>query len=102
MRKLLLVFAAAVIVLALGFLPSNRAEAITLGTPAGIRAAIEATDLFDQVYYVCRPVWRCGYYGCGWQRVCWWRPGGYYYQPYGYYYRPYGGYSPYYGYRRYW
>jgi hypothetical protein len=44
----------------------NRAEAITLGTPAGIRAAIEDIDITELAH--CRRVWHRHWhvgYGCG-------------------------------------
>lgn len=79
MRKLLLAVAAAAAMLAAQAIAPQRAEAMTIGGAAGIRTAVDTTSLTDEVRYVCR--WRCGPYGC--RRVCWWRPGGYYY------YRPY-------------
>jgi hypothetical protein len=61
---------------------------MALSAPAGLRAAIDDTGRADQVAYVCRNVWRCGSYGCGWRRACYWRPG-YPYPRYRYRYRYY-------------
>jgi len=97
MRRSVLAAAATLTLLAAGSFSPNRADAMTVTTPTGLMAAIDGTRLTQDVAYVCRRVWRCGPYGCGWRRVCWWtRPGPYYYGyggPY-YYGRPY--------YRRYW
>jgi hypothetical protein len=92
MRRIVLAAAATLAILVVGSLVPNRAEAITVTTPAGIKAAIDDTSLVQDV--ACRRVWRCGPYGCAWRRVCW-APGPYYYGGGPYYYgRPY--------YRRYW
>jgi len=90
MRLLTTAIAAAGMLAATG-LASPRAEAMTVTSPAGLAAAIEQTSLAQDVAYGCRPVWRCGYYGCGWRRACFWRPGPYWGPGYGYYrpYRPY-------------
>ena len=74
MRRTVLATAATLAILAAGSLVPNRAEAMTVTTPAGIQAAIEGTNLVQDVAYVCRRVWRCGPYGCGWRRVCWGGP----------------------------
>jgi hypothetical protein len=84
MRRTLLAIAATVAVVSAGSLTTNHAEAMTLGTPAGLRSVIEDSGLAEQVAYTCRNVWRCGSYGCGWRRACYGRPGGYY-RPYRYY-----------------
>ena len=89
MRKTLLAIAAATAVFATGAMISAPAHAITISTPAGVAAAIDDTNLAENVAYVCRRVRVCGYYGCTWRRRCYnTRP----------YYRPY--YQPrYYGHR---
>jgi hypothetical protein len=70
MRKILLsLTAASAIVAAASTVP---ASAMTVGTAAGIQAAIADTSMLDEVAYVCRH----RYYSS--RRVCWWRPGGYY------------------------
>jgi hypothetical protein len=99
MRRVVLAAAATLAILAVGSLVPNRAEAMTVTTPAGIKAAIDDSNLIQDI--ACRRVWRCGPYGCGWRRVCWGGP--YYGGPYyGYGYRPYYG-GPYWRpYRRYW
>jgi hypothetical protein len=90
MRRTFLIAAVAVTLAAGAFLP-GRADAMTIAAPVGMQAAIDG-HVTQQVAYVCRRVWRCGYYGCGWRRACYWGPGPYY--GYGYGYRPYwrGGY----------
>ncbi|MFN3658810.1 MAG: hypothetical protein ACK4UO_16305 [Pseudolabrys sp.] len=70
MRRFILSVAAAIAVLAAGALATDRAEAMAISTPAGIQAAIDDTSLAQDVAYVCRRVWRCGPYGCGWRRYC--------------------------------
>ncbi len=102
MRRIILATAAALALLAAGSLAPGRAEAMTISTPAGIAAAVDANSLTQNVAYVCRRVWRCGPYGCGWRRVCYRTGPGYYYGGPGYY-----GPGPYYrghryyrGYRR--
>jgi hypothetical protein len=93
MRKLLLALAGTLALAGASAFSVDRAEAMALGTPAGIRTAIEHTNLAQDVRYVC---WRrCGPRGC--RRICEWRPGPRYYRPYGYY-RPsrYGWRRPYY------
>jgi len=85
--------AAAVALLAAGALLPSRAEAMTIAAPIGLKAAI-GDRLAEDAAYVCRPVRRCGYWGCSWRRVCWWT------RPYGHYWGP-----PYryrYGYWRHW
>jgi hypothetical protein len=100
MRRIVLATAATLAILAAGSLAPNRAEAMTVTTPTGLRAAIDGTTLLEDVQVACRRVWRCGPYGCGWRRACWRTAP--YYGGYGFY----GG-GPYYGgyyrpYRRYW
>jgi hypothetical protein len=73
-----------------GLLAASPARALPLTGAPAIGAAANQGDFRQDVRYVCRRVWRCGYYGCGWRRSCWWTPG-----PYAYVY-------PYYSYRRHW
>jgi hypothetical protein len=98
MRRLILGLAAALALLTTGSLVADRAEAMTLSTPAGIRAAVDNTTLAQDVAYFCRRVWRCGPYGCGWRQSCGWS-GPRYYGSYGY--RGYRSYGYRYGYRGY-
>jgi hypothetical protein len=92
MRRIVLATAATLAILTAGSLAPNRAEAMTVTTPAALQAAIDGTSVVQDV--ACRRVWRCGPYGCAWRRVCWApRPSYYGGGPY-YYGRPY--------YRRYW
>ena len=84
MRRFILSIAAAAAVMAAGALAPNRAEALTISAPAGIADAVGQNSLLQDVAYVCRRVWRCGPYGCGWRRHCYHTYGGY-----GYYGRPY-------------
>ncbi len=95
MRRTMLSMAAALALLSAGAFLPNRAEALTLAAPAGMQEATGGSGLVQDAAYICRRAWRCGYYGCGWRRACWWtRPysGGYGYRPYwrrGYYHRHY-------------
>jgi hypothetical protein len=85
MQKRLNTCLAAAAVLAVAALASPSAEAMTVMVPSGLNAAIRDANPVQEAAYNCRPVWRCGAWGCGWRRACWWGPG-----PYGYYpYRPY-------------
>ena len=88
MRRTVLAAAATLALLAAGSLASDRAEAMTVSTPAGIAAAVDGNSLAQDVAYVCRRVWACGPYGCGWRRTCWWS-GPRYYAPRYRYYRSY-------------
>jgi hypothetical protein len=92
MRRFILSVAAAAAMLAAGAFAPDRAEAMALSTPAGIQAAVDGTSLAQDVAYVCRRVWRCGPYGCGWRRYC--------YHTHRYYGSPYYG-RPYYNGRYY-
>ncbi|MGB6352220.1 MAG: hypothetical protein WBG10_19565 [Pseudolabrys sp.] len=71
MRRIALATAATLAILAGGSFVPNRADAMTITTPAGIRTSLDGTTLAQDVAYVCRRVWRCGPYGCGWRRGCW-------------------------------
>jgi len=93
MRRTILAAAATLAVLAGAALTPQSAEAMTLPAPAGIAAAVQENTLAQDVAYVCRRVWRCGPYGCGWRRSC------YYTRPYRYS-RPYPYYRRHYYYRR--
>ena len=76
-------------VMAVAAFASSSAEALPVR--AGLNAAIQQANPVQEVVYNCRRVWRCGYWGCGWRRACWWGPGyryGYGYG-YGHGYRPY-------------
>ena len=86
MRRMMLSAAAALALLAAAAFLPNRAEAMTIAAPVGLQAAI-GDRLAEDAAYLCRRVWRCGYYGCGWRRACYWGPGPYY--GYGYAPRPY-------------
>ena len=80
MRRTILA-AAAIMALAAAALAPGRAEAAAIApiAPVGVQAAI-GDGLAQDVAYVCRRVWRCGPYGCGWRRACWWTgPSPYYY-----------------------
>lgn len=105
MRRLLIACLAAAALMTV--LP-NRANAMPLA-PGAPLALNHSDTLVDKVAYVCRPVWRCGPWGCGWRRACFWRPGPYgfyggpYVRPYGFYGGPYAyarPFGPYWGYRR--
>ncbi|MBI3435615.1 MAG: hypothetical protein HY056_11140 [Proteobacteria bacterium] len=78
MRRFLLTLAAIAALMAVGPLNAQRADAMPLPTPSGLLAAIEGVDLAQDVAYVCRRVWRCNHYGCGWRQSCYWRPNRHY------------------------
>ena len=83
MRRTMLSAAAALALLTAGAFLPDRAEAMTIAAPVGMQAAIGGS-LAQDAAYICRRVWRCGYYGCGWRRACYWGPGPYYGYGYGY------------------
>lgn len=73
-----------------GLLMVHRAEAVPLQGAPAIGTAADLGGIRQDVRYVCRRVWRCGAYGCGWRRACYWTPRPYaYVYPYRYSYRPY-------------
>ncbi|HEY5380073.1 MAG TPA: hypothetical protein VIJ78_11120 [Pseudolabrys sp.] len=72
MRRAVLSAAATFAILAAAAMLPQGAEAMTLPAPAGIAAAVEGNTIAQDVAYVCRRVWRCGPYGCGWRRACFW------------------------------
>jgi len=84
MRKWILLAALTAGMFSMVSLGANRAEAMTIGTPAGLNVAAGETALAQDVAYICRRVWRCGYWGCGWRRACWWTGPRYYYGGWGY------------------
>ena len=70
MRKVVLTVAAsAALVCAVG-LGADRANAITLTSPNGVRDAAQNTNLAQDVRWVCR-------YNRWGHRHCWWQPGYY-------------------------
>jgi len=91
MRRLLLTSCAVAFATAASFTPHS-AQAMTIATPAGLSAAIQQSDVKQNVY------WRRGYWG-----FSYYRPYAFAYRPYAYAYRPYYAYaySPYYAYRPY-
>jgi len=94
MRKLTSLAAAAALFSA-AMLVSAPSQAMTLGTPSGVKGAAATIDLVEKT--AC---WRWGWRGWGWY-PCYY--GGYYPYRYGYYgygYRPYGYYGGGWGYRR--
>lgn len=82
MRRIVLAAIAACTLFATGTLAPQRADAMPLSTPL---AGTADTGLLQEAAYVCRPIWRCGRYGCGWRRVCYWTPG--YYRHWGWHHR---------------
>lgn len=70
MRRMTLGVAATLALLAAVSMAPSRADAMTLSTPAGIAAATSGNSLAETVAYVCHRAWRCGAYGCGWRRAC--------------------------------
>jgi hypothetical protein len=73
MRKIFLTAALLFGFAVAGSLMPGQANAMTISTPAAAQQAL-GDGLAEQVRYVCRRVWRCSYYGCGWRRACYWRP----------------------------
>ncbi len=65
MRKVLLSLAAASAIVSAASLVPTRAEAMTVGTAAGVLAAVEDTSLLEDVRYVCR------HRGFSSRRACW-------------------------------
>jgi hypothetical protein len=61
MRKLFLTIAGAAVILAAGML-TYRADAMTLGAPAAVRAAADDVGLVDKARLVCRHWWDGVYY----------------------------------------
>jgi len=86
MRRIILSTAATLALLTAGTFLPGRADAMTRAAPAGMQAAVGGSDLVQDVDYICRRVWRCGYYGCGWRRACYWTGGGPYWRHH-YYWR---------------
>lgn len=68
MSKTLLSLAAAAAIVSSAALLPTRADAMTVGTVAGIQAAIDGTNLIEDVRYVCRHRWNTS------GRRCYWRP----------------------------
>ena len=73
-NRLTTLLAAGAVTAAAAFATTN-ASAMTLPAPTGFVAAIQHANPVQEAAYFCRPVWRCGYWGCGWRRACWWGPG---------------------------
>ena len=92
MGRLLLTFCTVVFAAAASF-ASHPAQAMTISTPAGLSAAIEQSDVKQNVY------WRRGYWGYSYYRpyayTYAYRPYAYRPYAYSYAYRPYvyGGYA---------
>jgi hypothetical protein len=61
--------------IAMAALLPSQAQAVPLAAAPGSLAAINGGNSAEPVRYVCRRVWRCGRWGCGWRRSCFWRPG---------------------------
>lgn len=74
MRRLLFAMTAAVAVLAAGMFTTGRADAMTVGSASGVRAAMEDVSAMLDAAYVCRH----RFYTSG--RRCWWT-GGVYFAP---------------------
>ena len=71
MHRTILAATATLAILAGASLAPQRAEAMPAAS-AGLADAVTANPLTQDVAYVCRRVWRCGPYGCGWRRACYW------------------------------
>lgn len=72
MQRTVLAAAAALAIVAGASLMPQSAEAMPVAAPTGVAAAVTANSLAQDVAYVCRRAWRCGPYGCGWRRACFW------------------------------
>jgi hypothetical protein len=72
MPRISLIIAVTLTVITGSLLAPVPASAMTLPAPTGLQATLDGTNFTQDVAYVCRHVWRCGPYGCGWRRVCWW------------------------------
>jgi hypothetical protein len=46
-------------------------QAMTIGTPTGLAAAVAADESVEPIVARCHQVQRCGPAGCEWRRVCW-------------------------------
>jgi hypothetical protein len=76
MRKFFLSVATFAAILVGGLAAAPRAEAM----PAAPGIAVPVTHeggLLRKTAYTCRPIWRCGRFGCGWRQVCYWAPARY-------------------------
>ena len=80
MGRIVLAITAVLALLAAISLSPNRAEAAAMPVPTGIQAAIQDNSMIEEAAYICRRIWRCGPYGCGWRRICSYAPR--YYRPY--------------------
>jgi hypothetical protein len=78
-RTILAIAAALALITGLSLAPQ---EAEAMPVTAGVATAVGGHSLVQDAAYVCRPIWRCGRYGCGWRRVCYWTPGRYWGRPY--------------------
>ena len=81
MRKAILTGIVLATVSLCGIFAISPATALTYA-PAGLAAALADANSVQPVDYVCRRVHRCGPYGCGWRRSCFWTGPRYYRRPY--------------------
>ena len=88
MQKLSLAGLVASAFIATAALVPGQVQAVPLATVPGSLATVDTGNSVEQVRYVCRRVWRCNRWGCGWRRTCSWRPSYYGYRApyYGFYY----------------
>ena len=70
MHRTVFLAAAALAILAGASLMPQSANAAMPAAPAGLATSASANSVTQDVAYVCRRVWRCGPYGCGWRRAC--------------------------------
>jgi hypothetical protein len=80
MRTTVLAFAAALTLIMGMSLAPQQAQAMPV--TAGVAAAVGGNSIVQKAAYICRPIWRCGRYGCGWRQVCYWGPRRYWGRPY--------------------
>jgi hypothetical protein len=82
MKGSIYAWALAAVLTGAAMLVPGRAIASPLAAPEGLNAALTRSPVAEEVALVCRRVWRCGPWGCGWRRSCWHTPG---YGAYGFY-----------------
>jgi hypothetical protein len=70
MRRTIFAFTAAFVVMTGTALIPQQADAMPAAP--GLAGAVGSSTLVQEAAYVCRPIWRCGRFGCGWRRVCYW------------------------------
>ena len=73
--------AAATLAILAGVSLTPQSAAAMPAAPTGFAIAVTGNGLTQDVAYICRRVWRCGPYGCGWRRACSWTGPRHYWGP---------------------